>query len=174
MLACVCACVYECACVCVWHCVRVRGVGLTWQLPGAAQFGLADMPVSYQARDWRARGPALSHARRALCVAITVAAAASGAQVHVWFGYTTLALLLGQAIAGLWKYVVKVRDDRRILKSHGHLGARVAGGRVPRHEGALPRALTRSARACRARDILVGHRFRHSGYVRNACGDAVF
>jgi hypothetical protein len=93
------------------------------------------------------------------------------AQVHVWFGYATIALLLGQGLAGLWKYIVKVRDDRRIFKSHGHLGARgvrcsAAGGRAARG--------TDSQRACRARDIFVGDCYRHSGYVRNAGCDLVF
>jgi hypothetical protein len=43
-------------------------------------------------------------------------------QAHVWLGYVTLAGVVLQVLVGLYKYIVKTRDNARTATWHGKLG----------------------------------------------------
>lgn len=43
-------------------------------------------------------------------------------QAHVWVGYATMALVLLQVVVGLYKYVVRTRDNLPVATWHGKVG----------------------------------------------------
>lgn len=43
-------------------------------------------------------------------------------QVHIWLGYGAMALVLLQVVVGLYKYVVRTRDNLPVATWHGKLG----------------------------------------------------